>query len=116
MRAPGPRAVLRPEDPPLPKAEWGAKRLCESCGAKFYDMSRRPPTCPSCGAAIGVGAGRGTRTAAEEKKAVKNGAADVDDEVEDDEDDELLSDDEEEGDDLGGVPIAAPAGGEDEEA
>ena len=33
----------------MAKSEWGAKHLCESCGVKYYDMQRRPVTCPSCG-------------------------------------------------------------------
>ncbi len=32
------------------KSEWGTKRLCQSCGTKFYDLQRAPVTCPSCGA------------------------------------------------------------------
>ncbi|HET6518252.1 MAG TPA: TIGR02300 family protein [Geminicoccaceae bacterium] len=32
------------------KAEWGTKRICMSCGARFYDMQRDPIVCPSCGA------------------------------------------------------------------
>jgi uncharacterized protein (TIGR02300 family) len=31
------------------KPEWGAKRVCHSCGAPFYDMHRDPITCPKCG-------------------------------------------------------------------
>ena len=34
----------------MPKAEWGKKVVCLSCGAKFYDLNRKPATCPSCGA------------------------------------------------------------------
>lgn len=30
------------------KQEWGDKRQCLGCGAKFYDMGRSPITCPSC--------------------------------------------------------------------
>jgi uncharacterized protein (TIGR02300 family) len=32
----------------LAKAELGEKQLCPSCGAKFYDLGRRPATCPKC--------------------------------------------------------------------
>ncbi len=32
------------------KAEWGTKRMCQSCGAAFYDMRRTPIVCPKCGA------------------------------------------------------------------
>lgn len=34
----------------LAKPEWGAKRVCQSCGARFYDLGRSPIVCPSCGA------------------------------------------------------------------
>ncbi len=30
------------------KAEWGSKRLCLSCGAKFFDFDRTPIICPKC--------------------------------------------------------------------
>ena len=32
----------------LAKPEWGLKRSCLSCGARFYDMQRDPIICPSC--------------------------------------------------------------------
>jgi uncharacterized protein (TIGR02300 family) len=28
--------------------ELGAKQICPSCQAKFYDLGRRPATCPKC--------------------------------------------------------------------
>jgi uncharacterized protein (TIGR02300 family) len=30
------------------KPEWGSKRVCLSCGARFYDMKRSPIVCPAC--------------------------------------------------------------------
>src|SRR5215469_3598110 len=30
------------------KAERGAKRVCQSCGSKFYDLNRDPIVCPAC--------------------------------------------------------------------
>jgi uncharacterized protein (TIGR02300 family) len=33
------------------KAEWGTKRICPSCGARYYDLHREPVMCPKCGAA-----------------------------------------------------------------
>jgi uncharacterized protein (TIGR02300 family) len=30
------------------KPEWGEKRICPSCGVKFYDLRRTPITCPKC--------------------------------------------------------------------
>ncbi len=32
----------------MAKAEWGTKRVCLNCGARFYDMLRDPIICPSC--------------------------------------------------------------------
>ncbi|HEY5289189.1 MAG TPA: TIGR02300 family protein [Caulobacteraceae bacterium] len=29
--------------------ELGAKQICPSCSAKFYDLTRRPAHCPKCG-------------------------------------------------------------------
>jgi len=31
------------------KANWGSKRTCQSCGARFYDLSKSPIKCPKCG-------------------------------------------------------------------
>jgi len=31
------------------KLEWGTKRTCLSCGARFYDLQKTPPKCPKCG-------------------------------------------------------------------
>jgi uncharacterized protein (TIGR02300 family) len=36
------------------KPELGTKRLCASCGAKFYDLSKNPITCPKCGTVFEV--------------------------------------------------------------
>jgi uncharacterized protein (TIGR02300 family) len=30
------------------KPELGSKRLCGSCGAKFYDLNKDPIVCPKC--------------------------------------------------------------------
>jgi uncharacterized protein (TIGR02300 family) len=35
----------------LAKSEWGLKRVCPSCGARYYDMQKDPVTCPKCGGA-----------------------------------------------------------------
>ena len=34
----------------MAKPELGLKRVCVSCGARFYDLNRAPATCPKCGA------------------------------------------------------------------
>ena len=34
----------------MSKPELGTKRLCASCGAKFYDLNKDPIHCPKCAA------------------------------------------------------------------
>jgi uncharacterized protein (TIGR02300 family) len=36
------------KDSQVAKPELGTKRLCGSCGAKFYDLSKDPIVCPKC--------------------------------------------------------------------
>jgi uncharacterized protein (TIGR02300 family) len=36
------------------KPELGTKRLCASCGAKFYDLNKDPIICPKCEAVFVV--------------------------------------------------------------
>ncbi len=36
----------------MAKPEWGTKRQCQACGAKYYDFGRSPITCPACGVAF----------------------------------------------------------------
>lgn len=38
----------------MSKPEWGVKRTCTSCSAKFYDMKRSPVVCPKCGTEIDI--------------------------------------------------------------
>lgn len=32
----------------MAKPEWGTKRVCQSCGTRFYDLMRTPCVCPKC--------------------------------------------------------------------
>ncbi|MGH7061129.1 MAG: TIGR02300 family protein [Stellaceae bacterium] len=32
----------------MAKPEWGSKRICPSCGARYYDLLRHPVICPKC--------------------------------------------------------------------
>jgi uncharacterized protein (TIGR02300 family) len=43
--------VLTPEQEVVrvAKPEWGTKRICHNCGARFYDLHRSPIVCPKCG-------------------------------------------------------------------
>ena len=36
----------------MAKPELGTKRLCASCGAKFYDLNNDPIRCPKCGVVV----------------------------------------------------------------
>lgn len=35
-------------DKKMTKPEWGTKRICPSCSARFYDLCHRPIVCPKC--------------------------------------------------------------------
>lgn len=93
----------------MAKPEWGTKRMCLSCGARFYDFARSPITCPACGAVFDVESlGRSRRTrpasravaaagglAAEDTELAAGPAAggdDVDTDVEAEEDDAVIDD------------------------
>ncbi len=47
----------------MAKPELGAKRQCQNCGAKFFDMNKDPVVCPKCGT-IFQGVARVERAAA----------------------------------------------------
>ena len=32
----------------MAKPEWGTKRICPTCGARYYDLLREPVICPKC--------------------------------------------------------------------
>jgi uncharacterized protein (TIGR02300 family) len=38
----------------LAKPELGTKRICGTCGSKFYDLSKDPIICPKCGSVYQV--------------------------------------------------------------
>jgi uncharacterized protein (TIGR02300 family) len=79
------------------KPEWGTKRICQSCGAKFYDMQRNPIVCPSCGTTHDLEATLRSRRAkpapAAPAKAAKNVEIEPDDEVDEDADDDDVIED-----------------------
>lgn len=79
------------------KPEWGMKRTCNSCGAKFYDLCRDPIICPKCDATVDpVAMARSQRSkappavvkAAPKPKVVKTKEADDEPTIVDDEDDD----------------------------
>ncbi len=76
----------------MAKPEWGDKQSCESCGARFYDLGRKPIVCPKCDTELPPRPTKrraGARAAAAEDKAaalkatVKKVAADDDEDDED---------------------------------
>lgn len=77
----------------MAKPEWGVKRLCTSCAARFYDLGRSPAVCPSCGATLDVVAALRARKPA---KVVAEDKAKIRDE-EDIEDVAVFDDEEDEG-------------------
>ncbi|MBT6976518.1 MAG: TIGR02300 family protein [Rhodospirillaceae bacterium] len=106
----------------MAKPEWGTKRTCLGCGAKFYDMGRSPITCPACDEPFAVAApSRSRRSRKEEPKpaapaavvAADQTVSTKDDEVEPlaGEVDDLLDDDDDDEDDA----IATLADDDDDE-
>ena len=50
----------------MAKPELGAKRQCQHCGAKFFDLNKDPIVCPKCGTVF-QGAVRVERAPAKEE-------------------------------------------------
>lgn len=110
------------------KPEWGTKRACLSCGAKFYDLRKEPIICPKCETKfepVVAKPRRGRVAAVKAPVPVKAPVAVADDEaalLADDDDDKLaddgvedatvLDDDDDDADDAIVVPVAVK--GEDE--
>src|SRR5271170_8135096 len=71
------------------KPDWGSKRICPSCGARYYDLSRKPVICPKCTTPFDPEAflkSRRSRPAAPVAKELEPvGAGDLDTELEPDE-------------------------------
>ncbi|MSP00135.1 MAG: TIGR02300 family protein [Acetobacteraceae bacterium] len=84
----------------MAKPELGAKRVCVSCQARFYDLARVPAVCPKCGVEQPLGRPRPRRmggnvadTRALKKPVPESGIEEVEVEgVEDTEDEDVLED------------------------
>jgi len=48
--------LLHEDHQTVAKPELGAKRQCQSCATKFYDLNKDPILCPKCGAVFHVAA------------------------------------------------------------
>jgi uncharacterized protein (TIGR02300 family) len=88
---------------PLAKPEWGTKRICPSCGTRYYDLLRDPVVCPKCSTPFDPEAflkARRSRPAAPvEKELEPVGADDIDADLETEEADPAEEEEEE------GVPL-----------
>ena len=78
----------------MANAELGHKQRCTSCGIKFYDLNKKPITCPSCNTEFDpeslLKSRRGRGGPKQEGKAVKADADNADEE-------EIVSESEEDG-------------------
>lgn len=112
----------------MAKPEWGTKRMCQSCGARFYDMQRSPIICPKCEAVFDVDAAvklkRGRSAPPETKSKEKATVEEIDAETKDDaaeiaadgtDDEDILEDTDDLEEDDNEVPVVA-TGDEDERA
>ena len=64
----------------MSKPARGTKRVCPSCGARFYDLNRTPITCPVCQAVYQVtppSSRRGERAQPAEARKVEEPEADA---------------------------------------
>ena len=85
----------------MAKPEWGRKRICPSCGTKYYDFKNSPIICPSCGAEFDPdlylksrkGKSLSTKVSIDETSKISEDISDID-EIEIDSDNEVVSDDE----------------------
>jgi uncharacterized protein (TIGR02300 family) len=50
------------------KPELGAKRQCQNCGAKFFDLNKDPIVCPKCGTLFQGVVARAERASAKEEE------------------------------------------------
>ena len=53
----------------MAKPELGAKRQCQNCGAKFFDLNKDPIVCPKCGTVFQGVVARAERATAKEDEA-----------------------------------------------
>src|SRR3954454_1075003 len=90
------------KEPPLAKPEWGTKRICPSCGTRYYDLMRDPVVCPKCSTPFDpeafLKARRSRPVAPVEKELEPVGADEIDRDLEADEVEDVEAAEEEEED------------------
>ena len=85
----------------MAKPEWGRKRICLSCGTKYYDFNKCPILCPSCGTEFDPdlylrsrkGKSLSTKISTDETSKISEDISEID-EIEIDSDNEVVNDDE----------------------
>ena len=86
---------------PMAKPELGTKRVCVSCGARFYDLTKAPAVCPKCATEQPIEQPRQRRVAAalpEDRRPKKvapeldDGDAEAETADEETEDDDVIED------------------------
>jgi uncharacterized protein (TIGR02300 family) len=80
------------------KPEWGTKRICPSCGTRYYDLMRQPVICPKCATPFDPEAflkSRRARPAAPVEKEIEPvGAEELDTDVETEEEGDVAVEEE----------------------
>src|SRR5215470_17570635 len=91
------------------KPEWGTKRICPSCGTRYYDLMREPVICPKCDTPFDPEAflksRRARPVAPVEKELEPVGADELDAELETEEETEIAEEEEEEAEEGEAVPL-----------
>lgn len=77
----------------MAKEEWGTKRVCPKCGARFYDLNKDPITCIECGTEFVPEPVLKSKQPVAIVPEKKEAAATADDDETDDDDLDLATDD-----------------------
>ncbi|MBT3556233.1 MAG: TIGR02300 family protein [Rhodospirillales bacterium] len=76
----------------MAKPEWGTKRLCPSCGIRFYDMKNNPINCPGCEELVPIETVvRSRRSAPAAKPAAKPAPVVAEEKTETDAEDDVIA-------------------------
>ncbi len=98
----------------MAKVEWGTKRICLHCDARFYDFGRDPIICPNCGAEFIVEISEAEKLAADgpdrNAKSAKTGSSNEEADLPEDENDEVSLNELDEDDDDDTIPLDDIAG------
>lgn len=92
----------------LARTDLGEKQVCPNCGAKFYDLRKRPATCPKCTTSFDPSE-EGVRTRRGRSRVAAHDAAYEDEEVETEEKAKASEDEDEEAEVTPEVDIEAEA-------